>query len=329
MPETSVSVKTVINSNSGFELDAGVSATQVVRQLRRSWARRIAWRTFWLVGVPTMLATIYYSLWASNQYESVSIITLQWAEQTGLSHSDSLLGTATAPANNARQLLSIRDYILSHSMFDEVDKQEHLTEHYKSRNWDIFSRLSSQSTREQSYRYFLGKIVAEFDSSSGSLTVRVRAFEPKMAQRISESILVSSERLLELQSDGSHNEILQNAERLFSGARERLVRARRQAAQLQPTEASGGGMNESKLRADLELEYAEKSFQSSITMIGDLQAVEIRRPQHLVTLAKPSLPDYSTYPRRLASVLTVLTFSFLIMGIGTMTWAAIREHARV
>jgi capsule polysaccharide export protein KpsE/RkpR len=179
-----------------------------------------------------------------------------------------------------------------------------------------------------------------------------------MAQGINESILASSEGLLETQSDRSHVEILQNAEKLVSGARDRLLQARRQVAQIQSqaesddagiasnssnrrffgarvTDNAGhlrslsAGLNESKLRADLELEFAEKSFQMSIAMISDLQAVEVRRPHHLVAISKPSLPDYSTYPRRLASVLTVLTFSFLIMGIGTMTWAAIREHARV
>ena len=345
-----------VRSSSVAALDAEASETQVVRQLRRSWTRRIAWRTFWLVGMPTALALAYYALWASDQYESVSIITLQWAEQSNLPHSDSILGTASTPVSS-REVLSIRDYLLSRSMFDEIDKRDHVTLHYQSRNWDVFSRLSSHSTREQAYRHYLGKVSAEFDSSSGSLTVHVRAFEPKLAQKINESILVGSEALLENQSERRHTEILQNAEKLVSGAREKLLHAKRQMSRFQSqagvdgtgiakgnnrgqsvsglsdpgkdSAASGEGVNESKLRAGLELEYAEKAHQASIAMVSDLQAVEVRRSHHFVVISKPSLPDYSTYPRRLASVLTVLTFSFLIMGIGTLTWAAIREHSRV
>ena len=356
MSESMQSHLNEVRSNSVTTLDAGVSAAQVVRQLRRSWTRRIAWRTFWFVGMPTALALAYYMLWASNQYESVSIITLQLAEQSNLPHSDSILGTASTPVNS-REVLSIRDYLLSRSMFDEIEKRDHITLHYQSRNWDVFSRLSNQSTREQAYRYYLDKVGAEFDSSSGSLTVRVRAFEPKMAQRINESILVSSEALLENQTERRHTEILLNAEKLVSGAREKLLHAKRQMSQFQSqasvddtgiangnnrgqsasgssdaakaSAALGHDLNESKLRAGLELEYAEKAHQASIAMVSDLQAVEIRRSHHFVVISKPSLPDYSTYPRRLTSVLTVLTFSFLLMGIGTLTWAAIREHARV
>ena len=46
-------------------------------------------------------------------------------------------------------------------------------------------------------------------------------------------------------------------------------------------------------------------------------------------IAEPSEPDESTYPRRAMAVLTVFLVSLVIMGIGTLLVAAVREHARV
>src|SRR5664279_6042275 len=71
-------------SDNPFGLFPTPTAEQIVRDLRRKWARKIAWRIFWFVGLPTVLAIIYYAFWASSQYESVAIIAVRSNDQ-GLS----------------------------------------------------------------------------------------------------------------------------------------------------------------------------------------------------------------------------------------------------
>ena len=342
--------------NSGFKVDTSESA-RIVRQLRRNWARRIAWRSFVFVGVPTILAIVYYAFWASDQYESVAIFALQGSEQGSPAHSDSVLGAPSGPTSNVRELLSIRDYMLSRTMFDAINRNDRWVRHYQSRKWDMLSRLSKHTTKEQAYGYFLSKVAVEYDSSSGNLTVRLRAFEPRLAKEFAEAIIENSESLLEELSSRMRKESLRIAEIQLAQAQDGLVLARRKLAMVQrglPEKDAGNAeidydakqfrgtstgrhsltlepredFDESNSRILVEVHFAEKIYESSISAISEIHANELQR-RHLVIISNPSLPDYSTYPRRQASVATVFTFSFLAMGIGTLTVTAIREHARV
>jgi capsule polysaccharide export protein KpsE/RkpR len=49
----------------------------------------------------------------------------------------------------------------------------------------------------------------------------------------------------------------------------------------------------------------------------------------LAVIARPSLPDSSTYPRRVRSVVSAFFLSFLLLGVVSLLAAAAREHARL
>ena len=122
-------------------------------------------------------------------------------------------------------------------------------------------------------------------------------------------------------------EMLRSAEKQATDAKERLLRARRQS--VDSPARDGGTSDQVADKASLELSYAEKVYESTLATLAEVRGYELRHPKLLVTLSRPSLPDESTYPRRLASVVAVFIFSCLIMGIGSLTVAAVREHVRV
>ena len=354
MADATQSSKQLESARLEVEFQAGESAAQVVRQLRRDWSRKLARRALWFIGLPTALAAAYYGGWASDQFDSTAVVVLQGLEQASWARPDSLLNSQSASAGSSREMLAIREFVVSRSMFEAIDQRIGYVKHFQDSKWDMFARLSSHASRERAFRYYTGKVTANFDSASGTLTINARAFEPSIAKSIAESILSVSESMLATMVEHAHAEMLRGADRQASEAKERLLRARRQSALVKQANVSSGQgtgpiagvgtkvaiessplaretgqLGEAVDKANLELSYAERAYESALAALVEARSYELHHPRVLVALSKPSLPDESTYPRRLASIATVLIFSSLIMGIGSLTVTAVREHVRV
>lgn len=81
--------------------------------------------------------------------------------------------------------------------------------------------------------------------------------------------------------------------------------------------------------AMVEKEFAQKAYESAMANLEVARADADRQHRYLAIIATPSSPDESTYPRRLRSVLSVFVLSFLLLGIGSLLAAAVKEHARL
>jgi len=324
----------------------------VVRQLRREWLQRFAWRFALFVAIPTTLASLYYGLVASNQYESTAVVMIQEIESGEDARPEHLLKVNSNLSGSARQLAAMREYILSRTMLQKLDEEIGLLRHFENPTWDYFARLRGHPTLEHAFAYFGKKMAADFDSASGTISLRARAFEPRMAQTLAQTVIRSTASKLDEMTEHMRSLSLKDAELQLESAKTRLVTARLVAARsrdaVEPRRATSGttddpvgsaaakgaasnaGNWDEKLeRANLELAFAEKAYDSSVSVLAELRAREIRRRPVLVTLVKPSLPDNSAYPRRLASVFAVFIFSLLALGIGSLTVTAIREHAHL
>ena len=65
-------------------------------------------------------------------------------------------------------------------------------QHYQDAHNDWFSRLSSNASFEDAYEYFGSKVYADYDQTSGSVTLRVRAFTAEKAHQVAQSVLSNS-----------------------------------------------------------------------------------------------------------------------------------------
>jgi capsular polysaccharide transport system permease protein len=81
--------------------------------------------------------------------------------------------------------------------------------------------------------------------------------------------------------------------------------------------------------AMVEKEFAQKAYESAMATLELARADADRQHRYVAGIATPSLPDESTYPLRIRSVLTALVLTLLIWGVGTMLVATVREHARL
>jgi len=77
----------------------------------------------------------------------------------------------------------------------------------------------------------------------------------------------------------------------------------------------------------LEKELAQRSYEAALKTLQLARFEAAKQHRYLVTISAPSLPNSPAYPRRVWSILTVFIVSLLLMGVFTLLWASIREHA--
>jgi capsular polysaccharide transport system permease protein len=368
--------------------------------IRRQRSRRLAKRVALYVVLPTALAATYFTAIASPQYESYAIFTVQSSELRPTLGVDGLLAGLASGGAMGHDVLAVRDYVLSRDMLARLDREHHFIAHYKDRERDLLSRLRGDASFEEAYEYFGHKVTADYDQISGSVTLRVRAFDPKKAASLAGAILNYSEEMVNKLSERERRDRTAYAEGEVQKAEARLTKARQAVVALQqkheefnPLQSATGTMSVrtvleaelAKARAELmqlksfmqddapqvrassqrvkslsaqiagenrrlvdpdkpgglsnsfsdfdaamvEKEFAQKAYESSMATLELARADANRQHRYVATIAAPSTPDESTYPRRVRSVLTAFVVCFLLWGTLSLMSAAVREHARL
>ena len=368
--------------------------------LRKKRSKRLLGRVAVFVLLPTAVASVYYGLVASGQYESVTSFSVQSSESRPMVGGMEGLLAGLGSGGGRNDVLTVRDYVMSRDMLSQLDKEHAFIKHYKDARKDWFSRLSPAAGSEEAYDYYTHKVSAEYDSASGSITVRVRAFDAATAQTLARAIVAYSEQMVNKLSDRERHDRtayaesdVKRAEARLTEARKSLVALQKEHADFNPSQTASSTMEiRSKIegelaraRADLmqrkaymqddapqvlaaetvvnslsaqvanenrrlvdpgkpeglgsvladfeaamvEKDFSQKAYQSAMANLEAARADADRQHRYLAIVATPSSPDRPTYPHRSRSVFTAFVLSFLLMGVGSLVSAAVREHARL
>lgn len=229
------------------------------RAVRRARSRRLALRLALFVALPTVLAGVYYGFFASNQYESHAVFTVQSSEMRPALGVEGLLGMVSG--GGSHDALAVRDYVLSRDMLARLEKERGCIAHYKDTREDWFSRLQAAASFEDAYDYFGHKVSVDYEQSTGAISLRVRAFSAEKAVELSRSILAYSEEMVNKLSERERRDGTKYAEADVKKAEERLSLAREKIAALQqkhgdfnPLQSAAAAM---EIRTHLEGEVAK------------------------------------------------------------------------
>ena len=149
-----------------------------------------------VVGIPTLLATVYFGAVASDIYISETRYAIRSSERAPASDFlTSVLNPAGVSASSEDSMI-VRDYILSLNMLEQLQAELDLRQHYSSRDIDWLSRLDAGATDEEFLEYYRNMVEVLPDSSSGVTVLRVRAFDPDVARNIARSIVERGEVLI-------------------------------------------------------------------------------------------------------------------------------------
>ena len=76
----------------------------------------------------------------------------------------------------------------------------------------------------------------------------------------------------------------------------------------------------------LDRKFAQERYGSALVTLESARVEASRKQRYLVAFVPPSLQDESLAPRRVWNTATVFLGAFLIHAIGSLIWAAVKEH---
>lgn len=255
-----------------------------------AWWRRIPIGLIVIVGVPTLLAMMYYLLIASPRYVSEARFVVRTPGQ-GVPSSLGLALQGVGISSGQSDAFVVHEYISSRDGLRDLTRQYDVAAMLNRPGTDAFSRyprFGESETFEGLYKGFDRFMVVGYDSSTGLSTLRVEAFRPKDAQAMAEALLVGGERLVNRLNARSSTDAVAEAEAGREQARTRLAEAQQQLTAFRNREQF----------IDPALSAREGS-----ELIGGLLATvaQLRAERAQVSSEAPSSPQLPTIDSRIAA----------------------------
>lgn len=278
----------------------------------RAARRRILQRRFGIwVGIPTLLAIVYFLLIATPQYDSSVLLAVESSEGRV---SDA---TGKAPnTGNQRDARLLREALRSGAALAKLDGfRAHYSEH-----GDWFNRLSGDAGADTMLAYYREKIIVTHEAGTNLTSVRVRAFEGNAAHEIATKLVEFAHGWVAQQNEASSAARLKQA----------LAEVTRERTHLTTAAAALAKIDQPKSTDPVAIEHqiAEKRLEAALRGLQEAQLEVGRAQRYLVVLHEPSHPDSASMPRRAWGILTVAIGALVLVSVLSLLGASVREHAK-
>jgi capsular polysaccharide transport system permease protein len=177
-----------------------------------------------VVALPVLTAAIYYLAIAANQYVTEFRMTLRTVDAPRIEPM-LLLGNEVTHSTAATESQIVTQYIGSRAIVDELDPTLDLRRLFSPSEADWWARLRLPASIEQLVYYWKGQVDPFYDTSTGTIIARVRAFSPQASLRLAQAIVASSEKLINDLSVRSRRDAVGQAESEVAAAETRLKAA--------------------------------------------------------------------------------------------------------
>ena len=177
-----------------------------------------------MVLLPVAAASLYYGLWASDQFASEIRFGVRQAQEPIVG--DGVLAMVTkgmAVGMSGREPYMVANYVRSRNMVEDLDKQVQLRALYSKPEADFFARFKAPDSSERLWNYWNKMVSVSVDRLSGLVTVRVLAFTPDDAMAIVTAVQHNAERMVDQVAQRVRADALRLAEEDLSRARQRYV----------------------------------------------------------------------------------------------------------
>lgn len=253
------------------------------------------------VGIPTLLAIIYYVALASSQYDARIVLAVESSEGR-------VSGEKATNAGNQRDAQLLRNALLGDKALAVLDQGGKFREHYASHgNW--FSGLATDAGESALRDYYRDKVTAHQDSGTNIVRVRVRAFTGAAAHDFAARLVEYASAWVTEQNAASSTTRLEISNAEVERARARLAEV-------------------ANVPDSIEAKIAEKRLEAALEAAEEAQLELGRTQRRLVILDGPTRPDAAALPRRVWSIVTVLVAALLAVSVLSLLGSAIREHAK-
>jgi capsular polysaccharide transport system permease protein len=206
---------------------------------------------FWgIVGLPTLLAGVYFFGIASDLYLSEVKFVVRGPVKPQLSGLSAML-TSSAAASVSEDTYAVHEYLMSRDVVRRLEREDDLRALLSRAEGDLITRFPGymfwRSDFEALHRAYGRFVTIEIDSTSGVSTLQVKAYRPEDAQRVADSLLRFSEQLVNTLNERARHDALkvfqfevQNSEQNIARIQDQLTAYRVKEKMLDPKSAATG-----------------------------------------------------------------------------------------
>jgi capsular polysaccharide transport system permease protein len=192
--------------------------------------RSFPWLFLLLVVLPTVLATVYFYRYASDQYVSEAHFIIQGTSGARVDVLGALTGLPGAGGATSDAMI-VQDYLKSADFIKDVSGDIDIRAHYSNPAIDEYARLKADASQEELVKYWQKMIDIEHDLTSGISTLQITAFDPQTGEQLVILALKQSESLVNKLSSSLRTDTLQMAEKEKATAEQEVNRLRQQLTQ--------------------------------------------------------------------------------------------------
>ena len=189
--------------------------------VRRFGLIKLAWFVVAVVA-PTTAAAIYYYGIAANQYVSEFRCVVQSAEDQSSSASGGGFHAAGSSSRSALESNVVVQYIRSAEIVRQLERQIGLRALYSSNKVDFLSRLDPKASDEELLDYWNSKIEPFYDMTTGTVSVKLKAFSAQEAQLIAFQVIHLSQALVNAMSEQARRDAVKVDEEDVKNAADQL-----------------------------------------------------------------------------------------------------------
>lgn len=177
-----------------------------------------------MIGIPSLLAIVYYGFLASSQY----VASFQFAVR---GPSQAAAGRAGGAAMMGASAMSpdsfvVTDYINSPQAIADVEREVDLRAMFSKPTIDFWSRLPSTPTTEEMNAYWTRMVAAHFDLISGNISVSVRTFTPQDSLKLAQALVAASDEMFRKLNAKAQQDFVRAADENVDRAQQQLAKAR-------------------------------------------------------------------------------------------------------
>lgn len=250
-----------------------------------SWARflcrtrsRVSPLLLATVVLPTLLATLYFGLFASDRYVSQSQFVVRSPDKPAASGLGVLL-KSVGFSNAGDEIFITHDYVQSRDALRSLNRDNSVANAFGNSSIFILDRFNPfgwNGSFEDLFDYYQSKVRIEHDTTSSITTLKVEAFEPENARRMNRQLLELSESLVNRLNNRGEFDLLGFAQR---EAREAEQQARR-ASQALAAFRNRSGVVDPEKQATVQLQFVSKLQDELIGARLQLQQLQALAPEN-------------------------------------------------
>jgi capsular polysaccharide transport system permease protein len=190
-----------------------------------------------MVLIPAAIASMYYIMIASPQYQVETQFAVRGSSQSSVATMGlgSLLGGTTSQTGDS---YIVSSYVESLQLIRDAQQELgiDLREFYTRDHIDWLYRIDADMPLEKFTEYWRDMTEVSFNATTGNTTLYIYAFSAEDSKAIADAVLKVSERLVNQLSEENRQQVMQVASKQVDRAEERLRKVQTEIRKLRETE---------------------------------------------------------------------------------------------